>query len=106
MLGRIAITVSALALLAAPAHAQKKPEIGSFPFWTAPKTPHAQAFVPGLQAALELTDDQIAKIATARSETIDSEEIRALRSKKKDDPNVSKEELAAAAEKYKSANEN
>jgi predicted transcriptional regulator len=103
MLCRIAAVIAAVFLFAAPAHAQKKPGLGEFPFWSAPKMPHAPAFVPGLQAALELTPEQIEKISEARLATVDSEEIRAL--KTKGDPNATKEELAAAAAKRAEAME-
>jgi hypothetical protein len=100
MLIRLAITLTAIVVLAAPAHAQKKKAgIGNISFWSAPKNPHAPAFVPGLQAALELTPEQVQKIVAVRDETLDSEEVRAL--KKKGDPNATPEELAAAAEKRK-----
>lgn len=103
MLSRIATTLAAVALCASPALAQKKPAISGVPFWTGPKMPHAQDFVPGLTAALGLTPEQIEKIAAARTATIDSPEIRALKSKK--DPNATAEELAKAAEKRAEATE-
>jgi len=100
MLCRIAATLAAVCLFAAPVHAQKKKAgIGNISFWSAPKNPHAPAFVPGLQAALELTPEQVQKLVAVRDETLDSEEVRAL--KKKGDPNATPEELAAAAEKRK-----
>lgn len=95
MFTRTALALSAVFFLGTPAFAQKKPELGDFPFWTAPKQPHAKAFVPGLQAALELTPEQVEKILAARAETIDSPEIRAL--KGKGDPNATADELAKAA---------
>lgn len=94
MFTRIALSLVTAAAVAAPASAQKKPELTDFPFWTAPKTPHARAFVPGLQAALELTPQQIEKILAARAETIDSPAVRAL--KQKGDPNATADELAKA----------
>jgi hypothetical protein len=94
MLSRIAVALAAVALLASPALAQKKPGLTNFPFWTAPKQPHANDFVPGLTAALELTPEQVAKIATAREATVDSPEIRAL--KRKGDTDATADELAAA----------
>ena len=103
MLSRIAVALAAVALCASPALAQKKPELTSFPFWTAPKQPHANDFVPGLTAALELTPEQVAKIAAAREATIDSPEIRAL--KQKGDPNATADELAKAREKRAEAME-
>ena len=103
MLTRIATTLAAVAVFASPAMAQKKPELTSFPFWTAPKTPHAQDFVPGLTAALELTPEQVAKIVAAREATVDSPEIRAL--KRKGDPNATADELATAATRRAEASE-
>jgi hypothetical protein len=97
---RLAITLIAAIIFAAPVHAQKKKAgIGNIPFWSAPKNPHAPDFVPGLQAALELAPEQLQKIVAIREETIDSEEVRAL--KKKGDPNATAEELAAATQKRK-----
>jgi hypothetical protein len=97
---RLAVTLIAVVLLAAPVHAQKKkPELGNFPFWSVPKNPHAPSLVPGLQAALELTPEQVQKIIAIRDETLGSEDVRAL--KKKGDPNATAEDLAAAAEKRK-----
>lgn len=96
MFARTVLALAAAALFAAPAPAQKKkPELGDFPFWSAPKNPHARAFVPGLQAAIGLTAEQTEKILAARAETIDSPEVRALKSK--NDPNATADELAKAS---------
>lgn len=103
MFTRTALVLAAAALFAAPAAAQKKAELHDFPFWTAPKTPHAKAFVPGLQAALELTPEQVEKILAARAATVDSPEVRAL--KQKGDPKATADELAQAAAKRAEATE-
>src|SRR5262249_44014197 len=103
MFTRIALALVAAALSATPALAQKKPELGDFPFWTAPKNPHAHAFLPRPEAALELTPEQVEKILAARATTVDSPEIRGL--KQKGDPNASADELAQAAEKRAAAAE-
>jgi hypothetical protein len=100
---RTVLALIAVALLAAPAAAQKKLALGDFPFWAAPKNPHAHAFVPGLQAALELTPEQVEKILAARASTVDSPEVRALKSK--GDPNATADELATAAAKRAEATE-
>ena len=63
----------------------KKPVIGNFPFWSVPKQEFADQLVPGLNAALLLSDEQIVKLHEARRETIDNEQ---LRGKKIKDPNV------------------
>jgi hypothetical protein len=104
MLIRLASTLTVVVLFAATVHAQKKkPELGNFPFWSVPKNPHAPSLVPGLQAALELTPEQVQKIVAIRDETLGSEDVRAL--KRKGDPNATPEELAAAAEKRKEVTE-
>lgn len=100
---RTALVLAAAGLFAAPAAAQKKAELHDFPFWTAPKTPHAKAFVPGLQAALELTPEQVEKVLAARAATVDSPEVRAL--KQKGDPKATADELAQAAAKRAEATE-
>jgi hypothetical protein len=56
--------------------ADKKPQPRDFPYWTAPKTPHARAFIPGLQAALQLTPEQNRKIEAACRDTIDKPEAK------------------------------
>ena len=105
MFARVALVLAAALLFAAPALAQKekKPALGNFPFWSAPKTPHAHAFVPGLQAALELTPEQIGKILAAREATVDSPELRKLPSK--GDPNATADDLAKAGAKRAEASE-
>lgn len=74
-----------LAMSAVAVAAEKKPAIGNFPFWSAPKREFCDQFVPGLNAVLMLTPDQIAKLHEARQATIDSEAIRAGSRK---DPNL------------------
>lgn len=80
--------------------AEKVPSIGNFPFWSAPKREYSDQFVPGMNAALMLTPEQITKLQEARRETIDSEELR--RGTKKD-PNVSDERRAALSQKIATA---
>jgi hypothetical protein len=100
---------TALALVASffatPAFAQKekKAELHDFPFWTGPKTPHARAFVPGLQAALELTPKQTEAILKAMAETVNSPEIQKL--PRKGDPNATADQLAEAGAKRAAAGE-
>lgn len=82
MFRRFSIIVIASLCLATLAAAQaKKPAIGNFPFWSAPKQEFADQFVPGLNAALLLTDEQILKLQEARRETIDNEQIRGKKDK-------------------------
>ncbi len=68
--------VAALFGLSAAAADKKSPALRDFPFWTAPKQPHARAFVPGLQAALAISAEQAEKIEAACRETIDKPEAR------------------------------
>lgn len=81
-----ALAVSALA-------AEKKPAIGNFPFWSAPKREYADQFVPGLNAALLLSPEQIEQLHAARRETIDNETLRAATRK---DPNLTDAQREAA----------
>ena len=77
MLFRAVLTLIAGVMFAAPAAAaEKKPQLRDFPFWTGPKQPHARAFVPGLQAALQLTQEQAEKIEAACQETIDQPDAK------------------------------
>lgn len=86
MFRQLSILVILSLSLATLAEAQaKKPAIGNFPFWSVPKQEFADQLVPGLNAALLLSDEQIVKLQEARRETIDNEQ---LRGKKIKDPNV------------------
>ena len=80
--------------------AEKVPTIGNFPFWSAPKREYADQFVPGLNAALMLTPDQIGKLHEARRETIDSE---ALRGATRKDPDATEAQRLAASQKVAAA---
>jgi hypothetical protein len=105
MFTRTALVLAAAVFFTTPAFAQKekKPAMPDFAFWSAPKTPHAKAFVPGLQAALELTPEQTEKILAAMEKTINSPEIRAL--KRKGDPDATADELAKGNQKRAEASE-
>ena len=86
MFRRLSILVILALSLATLAEAQaKKPAIGNFPFWSVPKQEFADQLVPGLNAALLLSDEQIVKLQEARRETIDNEQLRGQKIK---DPNV------------------
>ena len=95
MFRRLSIIVVASLCLATLAEAEaKKPTIGNFPFWSMPKQEFADQLVPGLNAALLLSDEQIVKLQEARRETIDNEQ---LRGKKIKDPNVTVSEAEREA---------
>lgn len=92
MFRRLSILVVTLFCLATLAEAQtKKPTIGNFPFWTVPKQEFADQFVPGLNAALLLTDEQIVKLQEARRETIDNEQLRGKKDKSVELPEAERE---------------
>ncbi len=78
MLPRTLLTLAAAILVSAPLPAaDKKPgPPRDFPLWTAPKRPHAHSLIPGLQAALQLTPEQLERLEAACRETIDKPEAR------------------------------
>jgi len=88
----LALTV-VFALAATALAAEKKPAIGNFPFWSAPKREFSDQFVPGLNATLLLSPQQIEQLHAARRETIDNETLRAATRK---DPNLTDAQREAA----------
>lgn len=74
------------------AEKQKKADITGFPFWKSEKQPHAPPFVPGLNAALELTDAQRDQLAAAQNDFNNDEAVKASRALRKDDPSVTAEQ--------------
>ncbi len=74
------------------AEKQKKADVSGFPFWKSEKQPHAPPFVPGLNAALELTDAQRDQIAAAQNDFNNDEAVKASRTLKKDGPIVTAEQ--------------
>ncbi len=105
MFARTVLALVAAALFAMPASAQKekKAELHDFPFWSAPKRLHANALAPGLQAALQLTPEQVGKIIEAQNATVNSDELRKLPGK--GDPKATADELAQANAKRSEATE-
>ena len=94
------VALSCLLFVGEIVAAEKQPAIGNFPFWTAPKREYADQFVPGLNAALMLAPEQIAKLHEARRETIDSEELRAATLK---NPYAKEAQRVAASQKVAAA---
>ncbi len=77
MLPRVLLVSLAFTIASTASATDKKPAaVRDFPFWSAPKQPHARAFVPGLNAALGITAEQAEKIEAACRETIDQPEAR------------------------------
>jgi hypothetical protein len=74
------------------AEKQKKADVSGFPFWKSDKQPHSPPFVPGLNAALELTDAQKEQISAAQNDFNNDEAVKASRALKKGDPSVTDEQ--------------
>ena len=92
-MARFLLLLLAFALTPSLMAVEKKPAIGGFPFWSAPKREFSDQFVPGLNAALLLSPEQIEQLHAARRETIDSETLRAATRK---DPNLTEAQREAA----------
>lgn len=94
------------AALVVPAQAQKqKPnDLAGFPLlWSAKKTPLASPFVPGLNAALLLTEQQKEKLMAAREETLGNEKLQKLGAKVKENASASEAEREAARKAHEEA---
>ena len=79
------------------AEKQKLGDVNGYPFWTGGKKVGAvNQFVPGLNAALLLTDAQKEQINAARNEMMNDEAVKAARSLPKSDPNVTAEQREKA----------
>lgn len=92
-MNRAFVLTVVFALAASALAVEKKPAIGNFPFWSAPKREYSDQFVPGLNAALLLSPQQIEQLHAARRETIDNETLRAATRK---DPNLTDAQREAA----------
>lgn len=91
--------------LALPAHAQKEKssDLGGFPLWSAKKNPLAAPFIPGLNAALLLTEEQKGKLISAREEVLGNEKLQKLGASIKANPNASEADRDAARKAYEEA---
>lgn len=92
-MNRALALIVVFALAASALAVEKKPAIGNFPFWSAPKREFSDQFVPGLNAALLLSPEQIEQLHAARRETIDNETLRTATRK---DPNLTEAQREAA----------
>lgn len=103
LLTGLGILLVALAL-PAPAQKQKSTDLAGFPLlWSAKKNPLAGPFIPGLNAALLLSDEQKEKLVAARAETLGNEKLQSLGAKVKLNPNASEAERAAAQQAHEEA---
>ena len=94
-----------LAIWALPVQAQKgkSGDLGGFPLWSMKKNPLAQPFVPGLNAALLLTDPQKEKLWAAREEIMGNEKLQKLGAAIKQNPNASEAERDTARQAFEAA---
>jgi|GEM_PF-641253 hypothetical protein len=86
------------AALALPALAEKQKftDLSGFPLlWSAKKTPLATPFIPGLNAALLLSEEQKERLLTAREEILQNEKLQQLGAKVKSNPNATEAERDA-----------
>ncbi|MBI3875517.1 MAG: hypothetical protein HY300_06070 [Verrucomicrobia bacterium] len=106
MKARIILALTLAVFIAAPAafaQKEKKATIGNFPFWAAVKgNQKAGQLVPGLNAVLQLTEEQIKQIQTAASDAYGNEEFRTRLAKAKD-TNTSAAEREALRAEYEKA---
>jgi hypothetical protein len=87
--------ITALATVGA-AEKQKQPDVGDYPFWTSKKRGYTGQFVPGLNAALQITDTQKEQIAAGREAMSNDEGVKAARGISKNDPSVTAEQREKA----------
>jgi hypothetical protein len=85
------VGVTALAAFGAEVK-QKRSNLTDYPFWTSPKRGAVPAFVPGLNATLQLTEAQLEQITKARDEMANDAAVQAARGISKSDPGVTAEQ--------------
>lgn len=90
--------------LPALAQKQKSTDLAGFPLlWSAKKMPLTGPFIPGLNAALLLSDEQKEKLIAAREEILANEKLQKLGASVKQNPNASEVERDAARRAYEEA---
>lgn len=85
------------------AQKQKSTDLSGFPLWTAKKNPLAGPFIPGLNAALLLTEEQKTKLNAVRDETLGNEKLQKLGAAVKLNPNASEADRDTARKAYEEA---
>lgn len=90
--------------LPALAEKQKSNDLTGFPLlWTAKKTPLAGPFIPGLNAALLLSEEQKEKLTSARAETLQNEKLLQLGTNVKQNANATEAGRDAARQAQEQA---
>jgi hypothetical protein len=103
LLACLCVLFTALAW-SASAQKQKSTDLAGYPLlWSAKKNPLTGPFIPGLNAALLLSDEQKEKLITAREETLNSEKVQGLGAKVKLNPNASAAEREEAQQAQEAA---
>ncbi len=98
------LTLCTALALPALAQKQKSTDLSGFPLlWSAKKNPLAGPFVPGLNAALLLSDEQKEKLIAAREEIMQNDKLQALGAKVKLNPNASEAERETAHKAHEEA---
>lgn len=95
------LAVSVALATADAAEKAKQAGVADYPFYHTKKRGDVAQFVPGLNAALQLTPAQQAQIAAAHEEMLNDDAVKAARSLPKSDPNVTdrqREQARAALE--------
>ncbi|GDY21099.1 hypothetical protein LBMAG56_24450 [Verrucomicrobiota bacterium] len=85
--------------------AQKRPDVSEFPFWPGKGGVVGGQYVPGLTAALLLTDEQQDKLNEARQETIYDPALNEQTRRLKGDPNLPEAERDAIRKRAEDARE-
>ena len=98
------LAVAAIAFpFAASAQKDKKPSIGNFQFWPSKGDSKTGPYVPGLNAALQLSDEQIQKLHDAQRETLGGEALQEAGRKVKGNENATEAEREAVRRLYNEA---
>ncbi len=87
--------LAGLWVLTGDAVAQKRPDLSDFPFWPGKSGVLGAQYVPGLTAALLLTEEQLNKLHAARMETVQSAAVGEAGRRLKGEPNLPEPEKAA-----------
>ena len=86
------------------AQKEKRADVTGFAFFTAKKRGAVPQFVPGLTAALQLSEQQKEQLVAARDELLSNDEVAAARRLPKSDPSITTEQREKARTAVEAAN--